>query len=157
MFDPFGLKQAAYWLHTALDYIIAGGLVAFGVYTAMYWQNRFARIVGIMIMGCGIGWGCFAYGKTIGGSAILEQWSEANKQAKADAEKRDIAIAKLAREMAEQQAGELAKQNFDLQKKVDDYEESVKNAPDCRRATADDIRRLCGIVGSGSPGCKGAK
>ena len=154
-----GGASIAYWLGVGLDYAVAAGLIALGIYVALYWQNRFARIVGMMLMGAGIGWGCFAYGKTIGGAHCYAEWRAANVKADQEAKARDIAVAKLARDMAEQQTQELSKQNFDLQKQVSEYADYVsKNTKDrCRLATPDDVIRLCRIGGAGSKDCKGAK
>jgi len=152
-----GLNQALFWLKTAADYLIAGGLVALGVYVALYWQHRFARIVGIMLVGGGIGWGCFAYGKTIGGAACYAQWRAANEQAKLDAQKRDAEIAQSARDFVEQQNKEIVFQNENLMEKVKEYEAATaKIAAKCRIATPDDVKRLCDI-GSASPECKSTK
>lgn len=155
------LQQLISWFHVAIDYVIAGGLIALGVYVTLYWQHRFARVVGMMLLGAGIGWGCFAYGRTIGGADCYRQWALANKQAKIDAENRDIAMAKLAREVAEQQRQELAKENFDLQKKLRDYDVWIatnisKSKAVCRLATPDDVRRLHDIWPA-TPSRKGAK
>jgi hypothetical protein len=145
------------WFAALKDYIIAGGLIAIGIYVALYWQHRFARIVGMMLLGAGIGWGCFAYGRTVGGAYCYRQWEAANVKAKHDAEARDAEMELLTRAMADKYEKDLASQAADLQEKVKQYEDATKNAATCRRATADDIRRLCNITGSTAAECKNTK
>jgi len=152
------LKSILWWFGLSLDYVVAFGLVALSIYVTLYWQNRFTRIVGMMLLLAGGIIGGVAYGKTGAAAHVYAEWAAANKRAEEEAKARDIAIAKLARDMAEQQTQELSKQNFDLQKQVADYADYVaKNTKDrCRIATPDDVKRLCAI-GSGSKDCKGAK
>ena len=157
MISMGGVNQWLFWFKTTADYFIAGGLIALGIYVALYWQNRFARIIGMMLLGAGIGWGCFAYGRTIGGAECYRQWRAANEQARIDAIKRDADISRIAKDIADSQTAEIVASNEALQKKVTEYENATKSAPDCRRATDDDIKRLCSITGAGAPGCESAK
>jgi hypothetical protein len=152
------LGVALHYIQTGGDYIVAAFLVALGVYVLLYWQSRFVRIIGAMLLGSGIGWGCFAYGRSVGGEAIMNAWRAADKQARIEAAERDISMARLAKSLAEQYTVELSKENSELRKQVKDYEDAVKNSPAGRRATADDIKRLCQLTGGKAPACrKGAK
>jgi len=153
------LKSVLWWFGLSLDYVAAGGLVALSIYVTLYWQNRFTRIVGMMLLLAGGVIGGAAYGKTNAAAHVYAEWRAANVKAAEEAKARDIAIAKLARDMAEQQTQELSKQNFDLQKQVSEYADYVaKNTKDrCRVANPRDIIELCRIAGAGSKDCKGAK
>jgi hypothetical protein len=142
----------AWWFGTTGIYILSGLLVLFG---ALFYRKN--SVMGIALLCTGIGWGSLNYGHSTGGAYVTRQWQAANAQAAQDAENRDIAIARLARDMAEKQANELATLAHDLNRKVLAYEKATKDLSACRRATADDKRRLLNIARNPAPRKKSNK
>lgn len=160
------------WLGIAVDYVIAGAMIAGGAYLAvlfdlnitnpLYWILRPLRWVGIGLVACGIILGSYTYGKSIGtvggAAACYKEWERKNYEAQIEKLKQEAETKALAAENAEKALNEIMNQADSLQKQVDEYADELKKFPlsvaDCRRATADDDRRLCQLTGNTAAGCE---
>ena len=161
------LHFAIQWIGIGVEYLVAIALIVGGLYISVLftinsanplaWLLKPLKIAGYVMALVGLSIGLIAYGKTIGAADCQKRWQAANLQAQLDAAQRDIDIQKTAAELAKKQSDDLANQNDELQRKVADYENATRNAPDCRRANPDDIGRLCAIIGHGAPGCPRSK
>lgn len=159
------------WLGIALEYLIAAAMILGGAYLAVLfdlaatnplaWLIRPLRIVGYALIACGLLLGAYTYGKSIGGAAIEAEWRAKNLEA-------EIARLRLERDAKTAAAEEARNAEQEIRSRNDEANQqlaSYKAATDqlsgalaaCRRATDDDVRRLCDITGRSAPGCKPAK
>ncbi|MCW5693311.1 MAG: hypothetical protein KIT48_13200 [Pseudolabrys sp.] len=155
------LAGALEWLSFARDYLIALALVAGGAYVGFVlpanpWAAPFTRLLrflGVVLIALGVGLAMFTLGRSTGAANCEAQWKTKNLEAEIARLKQEAAVKQLAADLAGRQAADLVEQNTDLQTKVNDYAETLRNSAACRRATGDDDRRLCDITGRSAAGC----
>ena len=149
------------WLSFARDYLAALGLVVAGIYVgfvlpASAFAAPFARLLrflGVVLIALGVGLGTYTLGRSNGAADCRAEWKSKNLEAEIARLKQEASVKQLAADLANRQAAELADANADLQTKVNDYANSLRNADTCRRSTRDDDRRLCDITGQSATGC----
>lgn len=152
------------WLGIGVDYLLAAALIAGGGYVAFVLGaspinplGRLLHYVGLVLIAAGILVGAVTYGKATGAADCEAAWKAKNYEAQIAVLKRDAAAKTLAAETAARQAEALSAQNLTLQGKVDDYADAAKSFSACRRATGDDDRRVCDILGAAAPGCANSR
>jgi hypothetical protein len=168
------------WLGIALDYVLAAGLVVAGAFLAFGLEAAVAalslpaalkkigdalvsplRFVGFALIAIGIAKGCVAYGKSVGAADCIAQSRLAALQEENASLKRDLAAKQAAEDERKNEVAALAQQKQESDGKVNDYAASIEklsaSLSACRRATRDDDRRLCDIIGDAAPGCKSAR
>lgn len=143
------------WLGIGIDYLIAAALIAAGVYLVFFVGGLFAkplRFVGALLIGTGLIIASYSYGKSVGAQKCEAEWKQKNYEAQIAELKREAAIKELAANLAKRQADQLASQNDDANSKINDYQSDVERLSSalasCRRATADDDRRMRDITGT---------
>lgn len=152
------------WLSIGVGYFVAVVLIVGGGYLAMFLGanplNPFAkplRYIGLLMIAAGLILAAFNYGKATGAADCQAAWKQKNYEAQIARLKQEAEAKKIAAESSAQQAQQLASQKDDLEKQVAEYQVSVRDLAACRRATVDDDRRLCDIVGRSAAGCKPAR
>jgi hypothetical protein len=143
------------WLGIGFDYVLAAAFIVGGLYLATSFPIGILRFVGMALFAFGCVVAAYTFGRTGG---LLE--GGANKEAEWLAKNHAAQIARLeqerdaksvAAETAASQAAQLAIQNGQIQGQVNDYAVSISQLSDalraCRRATADDDRRMYDIIG----------
>jgi hypothetical protein len=150
------------WLSLLGWYVISIAELGGGGYLALFIAgvNPFAkplRYVGFVLIAAGLITGAFTFGRQIGGGIVEAAWQQKDYESQIAALKRDMDAKQVAADTAAAQAQQLASQNDDLQKQVSDYQDAAAHFDARRRATADDVRRLCNIVGNSAPGCQHSK
>lgn len=160
----FDVVSVATWLGIGFSYVAAAALVGLGLYLAVLfnlaatnplsWIVRPLRFVGYAMVGCGLMMAAFTYGKATGAADCTAAWKEKNYEAQIVRIRSELNAKKEAAEVAEQLAQSLATDNLYTQRKLDDAQAAVRNLPACRRATDDDDRRLCDIIGDDAPDCR---
>jgi hypothetical protein len=142
----------------APDYLIAGGMVGAGILICLLYRSSL-RYVGYALVVAGLVFGYGSFRDSIGGATLIQQIATWKQQVAIL--QRDLAAAKLAAGLKAAEADALAKQKQDSDDKISqwqDYTNSLSDSlRDCRRASADDDRRLCAIIGNKAAGCKSAK
>lgn len=155
------ITHAFEWLSFARDYIAAIILVIVGIYVGFVLPANpvaapFARLllyIGVVLIAIGVGLGAFTLGRSNGAADIEAAWKAKNLEAEIARLRQEAAVKQLAADLAARQAAELADQNTDLQNKVNDYANAVRNSDAGRRSTGDDDRRMCDITGRSAEGC----
>lgn len=168
------------WFGVTFDYALAGLAVAIGIALAFGlpaaltatgippWLQKLLgvllvplRYIGYALIALGLIKGAVTYGKGIGAADCIAASKVAALQQENASLKRDLDAAKSAAEFRRKEADELAAQNRDLDDKVTAYANYAAGLStslgSCRRATGDDDRRLCDIIGNAAPGCKPAR
>ena len=163
----FGWGLISMWLGIWLDYAIAALMIAGGVYLAilfdlasanpLYWLLKPLRWAGIGIACAGVLFGGYTYGKSVGAEAVTTEWKAKNLEAQIERQKQELQARDEATKKVKEALEQIAEQKNDLEKQVADYQQAVAQLPVCRRATDDDDRRVCDIIGNAAAGCKPAK
>lgn len=158
-------------LGIGVDYLIAAGMVAAGIYLAamfnlaatnpLSWLLTPLRYVGYALVVAGVAFGYGSFRESVGAAKCESAWKEKNLEQQVATLQRDLAAANLAAGLKAAEADSLAKQKQDSDDQItqwQDYTNSLSSSLSaCRRATADDDRRLCAIIGNRAAGCKPAK
>jgi hypothetical protein len=168
------------WIGITADYIIAGLAVAIGIALAFGlpaaaastglppWAVKLLgfllvplRYIGYGLIALGLIKGAVTYGKTLGSADCQAAWQAKNYEQQIVNLKRDLAAQKSAAEFKAQEAKDLAAQKANADEQITAYANYAAGLSTslsaCRRATADDDRRLCDIIGNAAPGCKPAR
>ena len=163
----FGWGLISTWLGIWLDFIIAALMIAGGLYLAvlfdlastnpLFWLLRPLRWVGIGLACYGLAFGFYAYGKSIGAEAVTAEWKAKNLEAQIERQKQELKAKDEAAKQVKDALQQIAEQKHDLETKVDEYAQAAAQLPVCRRATGDDDRRVCDIIGNAAAGCRPAK
>jgi hypothetical protein len=148
-------------LSVGWGYLSALGLIVAGIYLGFVLPTtpmaapfaRLLRFLGVALVAMGAGLGAYTIGRSNGAADCQAAWKARNLEAQIGRLKQEAAVKQIAADLAGRQASELADQNADLQTRVNDYANSLRNADTCRRATRDDDRRVCDITGRSAPGC----
>lgn len=166
MFTLFTLTE---WIGIGAGYFVALALILGGIYVAFVlvaspWAAPFARLLrfaGLSMVGVGLMLAAFNYGKATGAADCQAAWKAKNYEAKITRLKQEADAKKTAAEEAEKSLKEIASQKEEADGKVADYQVSTARLANalasCRRASVDDDRRLCDIIGRSAPGCKSAR
>jgi hypothetical protein len=160
VFDLIG-----FWLGVTASYVIAVALIGAGLYLAIVLSEnpvvalfRHAiRFAGVVLIALGCILGAYTFGKATGAEACEAAWKAKNYEAQIGRLKQEADAKKIAANVAEDQAQQLASANDDLQKKVGEYQTAAVGYAACRRATGDDDRRVCDITGRSAAGCHPAR
>jgi xanthine/uracil permease len=159
------------WLGFAAEYAGAALLIAAGIYLAVFftvtetspWARflRPLRVIGLVLIGIGIGLACITYGKTLGATECNAAWREKNYEARIDRLNQQIEAKTAAAAAAQGSLKAIASEKDKADADVADYQVAVARlesaVASCRRATADDDRRLCQILGPAAAGCRPAR
>lgn len=171
---------AGQWLVPTLDYLLAGLLVAGGVLLAFalptfvaanpeIWLVKFVagplvwllKYVGYVLIVVGIGKAAIAYGETVGAANCAAAWRAKNYEATIANLKRDNDALQAAAKAKDDEARTLAKQKETTDAQISDYIQATSklsaSLAACRRASADDDRRLCDILGGAARGCRASR
>lgn len=157
-------------LGIGVDYLIAAAMVAAGIYLAAFfnlaaanplaWLLRPLRYVGYALVVAGVAFGYGTYRESIGAAKCAAAWKEKNLELQIANLSRDLTAAKTAAEFRKAEAERYAAQKRDDDEKINAYASYTEGLSasliSCRRASADDNRRLCAIVGNAAAGCKSA-
>jgi hypothetical protein len=160
-----------HFLGIGTEYIIAAALTAGGIFLAVLFNPADAnpvgfllkpiRYVGFAMVVCGVAYGYGTYRESRGAEACRAAWARAEAQTKIEAMERDLEAQKAAAELKSMEIEDLAKEKQANDEKIRNYEEYVGKLSaaisSCRRATADDNRRVCAIIGPRSSGCKNSR
>ena len=155
------IEAILHGLSIGWGYVSALGLVVGGIYLGFVLPAnpiavpfaRLLRFVGVVMIAVGVGFGMYTLGRSNGAANCQAEWKNKNLEAEIARLKQEAAAKQLAADLAGRQAAVLADANADLQTKVNDYANSLRNADACRRSTRDDDRRLCDITGQSAAGC----
>lgn len=156
-----------HWLGLGLDYIVAGLFIAAGIYLAvffnvaatnpLFWLLHPARYVGYALIGLGLVMGAVTYGKSVGAAECNAAWREKNLESKIARLEQERDAKAAAAKSAADNLQKIATEKETADEKVADYQTSIARLAGelavCRRASADDDRRLCAILGPGAAGC----
>lgn len=167
MMDISSLMGWGAWLGFAAEYVLAGLLIAVGVYLAAFftlsatnplaWLLSPLRIVGYALIGLGLILGAVTYGKTLGATECNTLWREKNLEGQIDRLKQQLDAKTVAADAAQESLKQIASEKEKSDATVADYQSAVAQLEEsvaaCRRATADDDRRMCKILGPAAPGC----
>jgi len=160
----------AEWLGIGADYIFAGLAIAAGVYLSAFfdlppanpvaWLLRPLRYGGYALVIGGVAFGYGTYRESIGASRCEAAWKQKNYELQIANLTRDLNAQKAAAKEKADEATALAKQKKESDERIADYESSVQalsaTVAACRRASPDDDRRLCNIIGDSAAGCRAA-
>lgn len=147
--NPFGLM---------LDYVLAIILCGGGLYLAFtYAEIKFLRFVGILLIALGVFTGAVAYGRTQGAKDCIAASKVARLREELAAKQRDLDAMTAAAKEKSDAAATLAAQKENADEQVADWtnyaNKLAKDVAACRRATRDDNKRLCNILGNAPAGC----
>ena len=150
------------WLDVGFDYLVAAVLIVAGLYLAIVLCtspalalfSRAIRFAGLALIGAGLIIGAIAYGEANGARKCEEAWKAKKYEAQIDRLKQERDAKNIAAAAAAQEAQQLASQNDDMQKQLVEFQDAARSLPTCRRATVDDDRRLCAILGAAAAGCR---
>lgn len=151
---------ALHWLGVALEYIVAGVLVAGGGYLEfVIGPAPFGipalgspfRFLGRLALVAGIALGAITYGKSLGLKACAADARVASLQAENARLKLSAALQSVASASALSSMQTLARQKDDLQNQVADMADKARGLDACRRATGDDDRRMRAILQGHAP------
>lgn len=163
--------SVAEWFANARDYIIAAAMIGGGIYLSVFfdlaatnpaaWLLRPLRFVGYALVILGVAFAYGTYRESIGASKCEAAWKQKNLELKIANLQRDLDAAKIAANAKAEEAKALAAQKQDADDKLNSYASYAAglsaSIASCRRATGDDDRRMCDILGNAAPGCKPAK
>jgi hypothetical protein len=165
---PIFISDIWTWIGIGAEYVVASAMIAGGVYLSaffnlaatnpLFWLLRPLRYVGYALIGVGIALAAVTYGKTLGAASCEAAWKRKNLEAEIGRLKQEAKAKEDAAALAASQAKELARQKQDADEQIAEYQTSTGRLETalaaCRRATADDDRRLCAITGSSAAGCQ---
>jgi len=151
-----------------IDYIISAVMVVGGLYLGaiftlpptnpVSWILRPLRYVGYALVVCGAAYGYGTFRESTGAARCQAAWKQKNYELRLLNMQRDLAAQKAAAAEKAAEAEELAKQKQEADDRIQSYATYAAGLSDslssCRRATPDDDRRLCDIIGNGAPGCR---
>lgn len=155
----------------AIDYLLAGIMIAGGIYLAAFFNLAAAnplawllgplRYVGYALVAAGVALGAFTFGKSVAASDCIAAGKLAVVQQENASLKRDLDAQRAATKAKEDEAAALAAQQRDADDQVASWQSYAANlssaAAACRRATADDDARLCKLLGNAPAGCRAAR
>lgn len=167
------------WLGVTLDYVAAALIVALGLVLAFgldfasdaAWIPALGkkiikallkplRVIGCALIALGLVKGAVAYGKSIGAADCRAAAQAAALERQVNELTRDVNAWKAAAEFKDRELTRLAQQKEASDAQIADWKDKVgtlsKSVARCRRATADDDRRLCQLIGNAAAGCKPA-
>lgn len=161
----FGVAE---WIKLHLYYLEAAAAVGAGFYlyalfdlaasNPLAWLLRPIRYfgLGLIVGGVAFGYGTFREGK--GAADCLAAWQAKNLQAKLAALARDRDGWKMIAEFRASEIALLSTMKDRADDKIAEHARAVAKlsaqARACRRATGDDDRRLCDLVGHRAAGCR---
>lgn len=161
-----GLDLIGLWLGVTVSYIAAFALIAGGVYLALFVSltNPFAkplRFIGLCLIAAGCVFGAYTFGKAAGASACEAAWKAKNYEAQIARLRQERDAKDAAASEARDSLSKIAEEKGKADAKVADYEAATRNLSEalaaCRRASADDDRRVCDITGQSAAGCEPAR
>lgn len=146
------------WFGIYTVYVFAAALIVGGVYLFLRFPaSLLFRLIGTALVIVGVIMGAVDYGKSLGAAECEQRWTEKKLDAQIDQLKQEAAAKAIAAETAAQQAKQIADANNENLGKLSDYREAIgklaSSLSDCRRASADDDRRMCNILGPTAKGC----
>lgn len=164
----FGLGS---FLGIASAYLLAAAMTAAGIYVAVFfdlapanplgWLLRPLRYVGLALAAGGLMLGAYAFGKTAATGDCLAAARLAETQQELAAARRDLAAARAASEASRKAALDFKQRKEDADVQISAGRDHVSKLDAAvargRRATADDDRRLCAILGDAPAGCGAAR
>jgi chromosome segregation ATPase len=150
------------WFGLAADYVVAGLLIAGGLYLALTFASiGLVRFAGLLLIGLGVAVGCIAYGKASGAAECNAAWREKNYEARIARLEQQLDAKTQAAAAAQDSLKVIASEKEKTDATVADYQVAVAQLEGavaaCRRATADDDRRMCQILGPAAAGCRPAR
>lgn len=159
------LDWIALWLGIGLGYLMAAVMAAGGGYLAFVLGinpinplSKLFHYLGLCLIGGAIALACVTYGKSIGAADCEAQWKAKNYEATVANLKRDLKAKQIAADAKAQEAQQLAEQKKDADAKINAWQAYASklsaSVAACRRATADDDRRLCDVIGNAARGCR---
>jgi hypothetical protein len=155
----------------AIDYLLAAGLMAAGIYIVGFFTvssaSPFYRFltplkwVGGAIAALGLIIGSVTFGKSIAASDCIAAGRLAAVQQENASLKRDLKAQRAATKAKEDEAAKLAAQQRDADDQIaswQSYAATLSTAvAACRRATRDDDARLCKLLDNAAAGCRAAR
>lgn len=156
------------WLGITLDYAIAGVLIIGGFYVAEFVAanplnplSRLFHYLGLVAVCAGVVIAAAAYGQSRGAADCAAAWKAKNYEATIANLKRDLNAKSVAADAKAKEAEQLAAQKKDADDKINEWQDYASKLSTtvaaCRRATADDDRRVCDILGNAARGCQPAR
>ncbi len=143
---------AIHFFGIALDYLVAAGFVALGLYLfgSLRWIGMVLIVFGTIV-------GALAYGRSIEAARCISAGELADTKLQLAAARRDLAVSELTAKIRKTQLEELAKTRTQADDQIANWKQKAgrlaADARRCRAATRDDDRRLCALVAGKASGC----
>lgn len=159
------------WLAIYADYLWALALIAAGIYlafglappTGSLWSKLLKplRWIGYGLMIIGIALAAVTYGRSLGAAECEAAWKEKNYEARIARLEQERDAKNVAADATATSLKQLATEKEEADGKVAEYQTDIARLSNevaaCRRATADDDRRMCQILGASAAGCRNSR
>lgn len=162
---------ASFYLGISLYYVISAALIAGGAYLAvlfdlaaanpLYWLLRPLRWVGMGLVGMGLIFGSFTYGKSNGAAIVTAEWKAKNLEVQLARARQESNAQKAAAQTAKEELARLKTEKDSQDEEIVQYQAATEKLSAaiiaCRRSSNDDDRRVCHITGNSAVGCSRTK
>lgn len=164
----FGVKE---WLTEMWLYVVALALIAIGFYlafglappTGTLWSRLLKPIrwLGFGMMFAGLLLIGFTFGRSQGAASCEAAWKAKNYEAQIAQLHQEASAKSVAAASAEKSLEELREKADAERSRIADYQSAVDHLSStlvtCRRASRDDDRRVCELIGNAAPGCANSR